>query len=160
MTVADPRGRQRRAGRLAAAALVALCALLAGASPAAAHAQLIGTDPVDGAVLDSAPEAVTLSFNEPVRLTDREVTVYDAEGRTVASTASTSGTDVVVDLPDAEAMERGSFVVAWFVLSGDGHPISGSLSFSVGAPATASPSLPRRPRPRTSSRPPRACSAA
>jgi len=125
-------GGRPRVLRLAAAGLVALCVLLGGAGPAAAHAQLIGTDPVDGAVLPQAPGSVTLSFNEPVRLTDREITVYDAEGRAVASTARSSGTDVVVDLPDAAALERGSFVVAWFVVSGDGHPISGSLTFSVG----------------------------
>jgi copper transport protein len=113
-------------------ALVALGALLAGAGPAAAHAQLNGTDPVDGALLDEAPESVTLTFNEPVRLTDREITVYDADGGTVASAATTSGSDVVVDLPDPGAVERGSFVVAWFVVSADGHPISGSLTFSVG----------------------------
>ena len=132
MTPRPWRRRQRRALRLAAAVLVALCALLAGAGPAAAHAELTGTDPVDGAVLDRAPDAVTLSFNEPVRLTDREITVYDADGGTIASEASTSGSDVVVDLPDADAMQRGSFVVAWFVVSSDGHPISGSLTFSVG----------------------------
>ncbi len=127
------RGRaRRRAGGLVVAALLALCALLAGASPAAAHAQLIGTDPADGALLETAPEAVTLSFNEPVRLTDREITVYDAEGRTVASEAAASDSDVVVDLPDADTLGRGSFTVAWFVVSTDGHPISGSLTFSVG----------------------------
>lgn len=118
--------------RLVVAGLLALAALLAGAGPAAAHAQLVGTDPVDGAVLDRAPVALTLSFNEPVRLTDRETTVYDAEGATVAAAARTSGSDVVVDLPDRATMTDGTYVVAWFVLSTDGHPISGSLTFSVG----------------------------
>ena len=149
MTPAPRPGRQRRAVRLAAAVLVALCALLAVAGPAAAHAELIGTDPVDGAVLDRAPDAVTLSFNEPVRLTDREITVYDADGATIASEASTSGSDVVVDLPDADALGRGSFVVAWFVVSADGHPISGSLTFSVGE---RSASVTEPPPPPTSSR--------
>ncbi len=100
-------------------------------------------------MLDRAPDTVTLSFNEPVRLTDREITVYDADGGTIESEASTSGSDVLVDLPDAEAMERGSFVVAWFVVSSDGHPISGSLTFSVGE---ASASVTEPPPPPTSSR--------
>ena len=142
-------GWQQRAVRLAAAVLVALCAVLAGAAPAAAHAELTGTDPVDGAVLDRAPAAVTLSFNEPVRLTDREITVYDADGGTIDSEASTSDSDVVVDLPDPSAMERGSFVVAWFVVSSDGHPISGSLTFSVGE---RSDNVTEPPPPPTSSR--------
>lgn len=83
-------------------------------------------------MLDEAPESVTLTFDEPVRLTDREITVYDADGGAVESAATSSGTEVTVDLPDPAAVDRGTFVVAWFVLSSDGHPISGSLSFSVG----------------------------
>jgi len=118
--------------RLAVAGLVALGVVLGSPGPASAHARLVGTDPADGAVLQEAPEAVTLSFSEPVRLTDREVAVYDAEGRELASEASSSGTEVVVALTDRPALQRGSFVVAWFVVSGDGHPISGSLTFSVG----------------------------
>ncbi|WP_432477417.1 copper resistance protein CopC [Nocardioides sp. GXQ0305] len=131
MTPSGP-GRRRRALRLAATGLVALCAVLAVAAPAAAHAQLISTDPVDGAVLEQAPSEVTMTFNEPVRLTEREITVYDADGNEMASEASSTGSDVVVGLPDTDSMERGTYVVAWFVLSTDGHPISGSLTFSVG----------------------------
>ncbi|HYH35460.1 MAG TPA: copper resistance protein CopC [Nocardioides sp.] len=139
----------RRAGRLVATVLVALCALLGAAAPVAAHAELVSTDPVEGAVLDEAPEAVTLSFNEPVRLTDRRITVYDADGVEVESEATTSGSDVVVDLPDPGEVDAGTFVVAWFVLSGDGHPISGSLTFSVGEPSA---SVAEPPPPPTSSR--------
>ena len=118
--------------RLAAALLLGCLVLLAGASPASAHAQLTGTDPTDGALLQDAPSQVTLSFNEPVRLTSQEITVYDAEGQPVATTARTSDSDVVVELEDPAAMARGTYVVGWFVVSADGHPISGSLTFSVG----------------------------
>ena len=48
------------------------------------------------------------------------------------SDATSSGTEVTVDLPDAADLDRGTYVVGWYVLSADGHPISGSLSFSVG----------------------------
>jgi len=124
--------RWRQPARLAATALVALLAVLAMASPASAHAELIASDPVDGSVLDEAPAAVTLTFNESVRLTAQEITVYDADGETVPSAATSSGTEVTVDLPDAAELDRGTYVVGWYVLSADGHPISGSLSFSVG----------------------------
>ncbi len=117
---------------LAATVTVVLGFLLATASPAAAHAQLISTDPTEGALLQKAPDQVTLTFNEPVRLTAQEITVYDADGQTLSSEAVSSGTEVTIDLPDAEELGRGTFVVGWFVLSGDGHPISGSLTFSVG----------------------------
>ncbi len=117
---------------LAAAVSVVLGFLLATAGPAAAHAQLISTDPTDGALLQQAPDQVTLTFNEPVRLTAQEITVYDADGQTLPSEAVSTGTEVTIDLPDADELGRGTFVVGWFVLSADGHPISGSLTFSVG----------------------------
>ena len=113
-----------------------------------AHAELVGTDPEEGAVLEAAPESVTLTFNEPVRLTSQEVVVYDAEGDPVASTSGASGAEVRVDLADAADLGDGTYVVAWNVLSGDGHPISGALTFSVGAPSA---SVTAPPEPETSS---------
>lgn len=118
-----------------AAALVALALVLLGGSPAAAHAELVETDPAEGAVVETAPETVTLTFNEPVRLTSQEIAVYDAGGDPVASTAGATGTEVTVGLTDAAGLEDGTYVVSWNVLSGDGHPISGALTFSVGAPS-------------------------
>ena len=105
-----------------------------GAAPASAHAELIDTDPAEGSVVETAPDTVTLTFNEPVRLTSQEIAVYDAAGDEVGSTAGASGTEVTVDLTGAADLADGTYVVSWNVLSGDGHPISGALTFSVGAP--------------------------
>lgn len=132
---------------LVALALVGLGGLL-GAAPASAHAELVSTDPTEGAVVESAPETVTLTFNEGVRLTSQEIAVYDATGEEVASSARASGTEVTVDLADAAALADGTYVVSWNVLSGDGHPISGALTFSVGAPSA---SVAPPPEPETSS---------
>ncbi|WP_416956452.1 copper resistance CopC/CopD family protein [Nocardioides sp. T5] len=119
-----------------------------GAAPASAHAELIETDPVEGAVVETAPDTVTLTFNEPVRLTSQEVAVYDAEGDEVDSTAGANGTEVTVDLAGAADLADGTYVVSWNVLSGDGHPISGALTFSVGAPSA---SVTAAPEPQSSS---------
>ena len=40
---------------------------------------------------------------------------------------------VTADLPDD--LDDGTYVVAWRVVSSDGHPIAGSLTFHVGAPS-------------------------
>lgn len=125
---------------LATAALVApalmLAVVLAGASPASAHAELVSTDPEDGAVLESAPATITFTFTEPVRLTSQEVAVYDADGDPVEASAGASGVEVSVDLTGASDLADGTYVVSWNVISSDGHPISGALTFSVGAPST------------------------
>ena len=129
-------------------ALVALALVVLGAAPASAHAELIDTDPAEGSVVETAPDTVTLTFNEPVRLTSQEIAVYDAAGDEVGSTAGASGTEVTVDLTGAADLADGTYVVSWNVLSGDGHPISGALTFSVGAPSA---SVTAAPEPQSSS---------
>ena len=127
-------------GARAAVALVALALVLLGAAPASAHAELLETDPAEGAVVETAPESVTLTFNEPVRLTSQEIAVYDAEGEEVASSAAANGPEVTVGLSDAATMDHGTYVLSWNVLSGDGHPIAGAPTEQGGAPAIGWPS--------------------
>lgn len=114
--------------------LAVLCALLVGpAGTAAAHATLVRTDPAHGAVLDTAPERITFGFNESVIGVPTGIKVFDATGEEVASSASVRGSELFVDLD--EEVGDGTFVVVWRLVSEDGHPIGGSLSFSVGAPS-------------------------
>ncbi len=138
-----------RAGAVVVAVALAVLAVLAGAAPASAHAALVDSDPDEGAVVATAPETVTLTFNEPVRLTGQEITVHDAAGDPVGADAVADGTQVTVGLTDAATLADGTYVVSWNVLSDDGHPLSGALTFSVGAPSV-SPVAP--PAPATSSR--------
>lgn len=133
---------------LATTLLLALGLVVATGAPASAHAELVDSDPAEGAVLESAPETVTLTFNEPVRLTSQEIAVYDATGDPVPSSAGASGEEVTVDLTGAADLPEGTYVVSWNVLSSDGHPISGALTFSVGAPSA---SVTAAPGPETSS---------
>lgn len=126
--------------QLVATVLAAVALTLGLAAPAAAHAELISTDPTEGSVVDDAPDLVTLTFNEPVRLTSQKIAVYDDQGDEVASTAKAVDAEVRVELPDAATLEDGTYVVAWNIVSADGHPIGGALTFSVGAPsATVEP---------------------
>jgi copper transport protein len=130
------RSRRGRAfGLVVAATAAALVSLLVlgTAAPASAHAQLISTTPQEGEVLDVPPEEILLTFNEPVLSVPDGVTVFDAAGDGVASSAATRDSDLVVTLDDE--VEDGTLVVAWRVVSADGHPIAGSLTFSIGAPS-------------------------
>ena len=132
----DYRGPGRRAlGRLLVVLAAAAYAVLFSTSPAQAHASLIGTDPEEGAVLEVAPETITFTFDEAVTLPPAGVTVYDAKGKEVTSEATASGTEMQVALAEASSLGDGTYVVAWRAVSADGHPISGSLTFAVGAPS-------------------------
>jgi copper transport protein len=118
--------------------LVLLLALVAAlvlgpAGPASAHATLVASDPAEGAVLETAPDLVSLTFSEAVTEVPDGVAVFDAEGRQVAAEATVDGARLGVGL--TEEVGAGTLVVVWRVLSEDGHPVGGSLSFSVGAPS-------------------------
>ena len=59
--------RSSRAGRNVALPLFALLTglvVLSTAAPAAAHDQLLSTEPADGSTVDTVPEKVVLTFSE------------------------------------------------------------------------------------------------
>ncbi|MFC5729619.1 MULTISPECIES: copper resistance protein CopC [Nocardioides] len=131
----------RRSSASAAAVLLTLLWVCLTAAPASAHATLVSSDPTEGAVLAESPSEVTFTFDEPVRLVPDALQAFDADGDPVAIEPSGSGAIVTGDLPDG--LDEGTYVVAWRVVSADGHPIAGSLTFHVGAasPSVAPPKL-------------------
>lgn len=116
---------------LAATAVVALM-ILATATPAAAHAELVDAQPAAGDRLDRAPGQVTLTFTEPVDITPSSVRVFASDGDRVDAAAAKAGdspASVVLELP---RLADGTYAVAWRVVSEDAHPIHGAYSFGVG----------------------------
>lgn len=138
----------RRAVAVAVLTLVALGVVLAGASPAAAHAYLVGSNPADGDRFAETPRELRLDFSEHVVLTATRIEVRTAEGAPVAvgqvrlETADAGDTEepatVVVALPDLRA---DAYRVSWETLSSDDlHRTSGLIVFGVGrsvAPAAS-----------------------
>lgn len=114
--------------------MLALLLLSGLQAPAAqAHASLVSTDPAEGAVLPEAPETITLTFNEPVTLGPDSTRLYDAAGEEVASEGRS--VDATVIVAPGDDLTAGTFVLTYRVVSADGHPVAGSLSFSVGTPS-------------------------
>jgi copper transport protein len=111
-----------------------LLLLLAGV--AAAHAELIETNPANGSHLDRAPKEVVLRFSETVAPVRGGFSVLDSSGKTVAQpAASADGSRVRLALPDS--LGDGVYVVNWRVVSADSHPIHGAFVFSVGTASAA-----------------------
>lgn len=115
------------------AVLVAVLTVVGVAGPASAHATLVSTDPAEGTVLAEAPSSVTFTFDEPVQLVADGLLAFDAEGRRVDVEPVAKGVEVTGGLPGD--LDDGTYVVTWRVVSADGHPIAGSLTFHVGAPS-------------------------
>lgn len=128
------RTRSRRVRAAALLALVVATVVVALSSPASAHANLISTDPGEGAVLQAAPEQIRFTFDEAVRAVPDGLQVFDAQGALVEATSTVRGAELTVAL--SEPLGEGTTVIVWRVVSDDAHPLSGALSFSVGAPTS------------------------
>ncbi|MFI2507950.1 copper resistance CopC/CopD family protein [Streptomyces sp. NPDC018972] len=116
-------------------------ALLAGAAPASAHAALTGSDPGQGAVVDTAPTQVSLTFSEQIAVSDDAVRVLGPKGERVdkGDPANPSGTTYTVRL--LGGLPDGTYTVAYQVVSADSHPVAGAFTFSIGAPSETSVSV-------------------
>jgi copper resistance protein C len=123
------------------APLAALVALLLSfglvAAPASAHDALVASTPADGETLTTVPTELTLSYSAEIAQIGADVVVTDPAGTVVSQPLTVAGTDVVVPL--AADLAPGVYAVAWRVTSSDGHPIDGTLAFTLDVPAAASP---------------------
>ncbi len=80
-------------------------------------------------MMSEAPAAATLTFSEPVRpLVLRWFP--PAGGAAIEGAPEAAGDSLVVPLP-ADPVE-GTWLLSWRVASADGHPVGGSLTFSIG----------------------------
>lgn len=101
---------------------------------ASAHAALVSAAPADNAVLAQSPARFSLTFNEPV--SPLKLTLVRPDGTPVRLSAfSLDGQTVDIKAPGT--LGQGTHVLSWRVVSADGHPVAGSLLFSIGAPSTA-----------------------
>lgn len=130
--------------------LVALALLVAGPAPAAhAHADLVSSIPSDGEQLPTVPDEVLLTFSEELLPDTVVVSVQDSSGFVVrVLDLRVQGPDVYVTWPPG--VTGTDYTVNYRVVSQDGHPVEGSLSFAVdtpptGAPATAGSASPASP---------------
>ena len=118
------------------AALATLLLIVGFATGALAHAALVAVEPASGSMLASAPKAVELRFNETV--TPGAIRLIDGAGRArddarVSASGETISIAVPPDLP------QGTAVVSYRVISQDGHPVAGSVIFSIGVPTGTQP---------------------
>ena len=115
-------------------ALLALLAALALAPAAWGHSTLVETEPPRDRVVEHSPKRVVLHFDEPVETALGSIIVYDGEGERVdAGEIMRPRPESVVVAIDGR-LERGTYTVAWRVISADSDPINGAWVFHVEAP--------------------------
>jgi len=114
--------------------LLALMAALVLAPAAWAHSTLLSTEPARDRVVEHSPDRVMLRFDEPVETALGSIAVYDGEGERVdaGKIMRPRPQEVVVGID--HRLERGTYTVAWRVISADSDPINGAWVFHVKAP--------------------------
>ncbi len=101
------------------------------AAAASAHASLNTTEPRDGSVVPVAPRVIALTFSEPVSPTSLRFTRPDGSTVTLRNFVVK---DKTVEITPPGDLSDGSYLLSWRVVSEDGHPIGGSVVFSIGQP--------------------------
>ena len=108
-------------------ALSAWALLLAGIQPASSHATLVSAEPRDGAMLVGAPSELVLTFNEPIA--PLVFTLIAPDG--ASDTPRVETAERIVRLRPSQPLADGTSILSWRVVSADGHPVAGSMTFSV-----------------------------
>jgi copper transport protein len=127
----------RRAVYLLAALVLAGMGILAAAPAALAHAKLESTSPADGAVVRIAPSTVSATFDEQVGVSPDSLRVFGPNGQRADNGRTLHGSvpqEITVGL--LPGLGRGTYTVAWHVVSADSHHVQGAWTFSIGAPSS------------------------
>lgn len=126
-----PNARRPWLVRAVVALAITLAATVASVGVAAAHANLLTTDPADGQSLAEPPTSVSATFSEPITADVGGLTVRTTDGDRVDQDDSrTDGDTLSVDL--RSDLAEGTYVATFRVQSADGHPVSGTFAFGIG----------------------------
>ncbi len=125
-----------------AVTLLAGLALLLGAGTALAHARLESSDPADGASLDTGPQRISLTFSDPMTADFNTITVVGPDNAHY-ETGPITAQDTTVSIGVGPLGPAGRYEIGYRVVSEDGHPVTGSVAFTLttagpGAAAVAS----------------------
>ena len=99
--------------------------------PAAAHTGFVDSQPSNGQTVRETPRVVSVNFSEPPLPTGAALVALGPDGR-IPLPAATRGRSIEAPWPgDAP---NGAYTLTYRVVAGDGHPITGEISFRLDAP--------------------------
>ena len=106
-------------------------ALLAGTSPAFAHADVVRSTPAANATID-APRQVRLTFNEKIvpAFAKLEIAMAGHDMKIPVKTQVSSDGKTLTGIPQGRFM-KGSYTINWVAAGADGHRMSGTIPFKV-----------------------------
>ncbi|CAM3837258.1 copper resistance protein CopC [Smaragdicoccus niigatensis] len=115
-----------------------LAFLLAAVGPAQAHTTAIAVDPADGAQLSTSPKSVTITFTEAPQADFAALSVVGPDGgQWTDGEPTVDGERLTVAV--RELGPAGKYTIAYRVAAQDGHPITGSSTFTLLTPGNGTP---------------------
>jgi putative copper export protein/methionine-rich copper-binding protein CopC len=97
-----------------------------------AHAELTRSEPSAKSRLEKPPAEIRLWFSEAPEIRLTNVTLSDSAGRAVPTGAAVRGdSKLAIIVPITGTLSGGRYTVRWSTAAADGHPSSGSFSFTV-----------------------------
>ncbi|MBB2506240.1 copper resistance protein CopC [Amycolatopsis echigonensis] len=132
----DRRRRGERGARLLAAILFGLAAMFFPQTSAEAHSFLESSVPAKDSSIDAGPAKIVLTFNEPLDSGFTELTVLGPDGATHWEAAAATVAGAALSAPVKPLGPAGKYTVDYRIVSADGHPVSGSYSFTLTKPGT------------------------
>jgi copper transport protein len=143
--MSSPSRNSLRLARWVAALSASVAALLLFAAPAWSHAALKSVTPADGATLATQPESVVIEFSATIEDTVKEATLLPPSGKPIRDAWEADESRITIEMPASTT--PGTWGIEWRVLGGDGHPLTGSTTFVVGAAPAAAGATPPADKP-------------
>ncbi|BBY96443.1 hypothetical protein MGALJ_61120 (plasmid) [Mycobacterium gallinarum] len=133
-----------------------------GTGIAAAHTALASSDPASDATVTTPPAAIVLTFNEDISPQFASVVVSSADGRNWISGSPQVERQRLTSAVGPDRPGNGVYTVGYRVVSADGHPVTGSYSFTIAGVSEEPPptSTPAPVAPSTAASPPSASTPA
>lgn len=110
-------------------ALVLTMVSLSFGSVASAHSKKEALVPADGSTIQAVPDNVELRFNDGMRLTKMDMT-HASHPSVAVDLGDVTGFAKEYVLP-IQSMGAGPYTFEWRGLGADGHPMTGTFSFTV-----------------------------
>jgi methionine-rich copper-binding protein CopC len=102
-------------------------ALALAPSAVLAHSNSVDSNPADDSTIVALPKVATVTFNE--RVSTAALALTGPDGKVRELRPRVEGAVVSATLPDEKL--RGAYVLAYRVVSADGHPVTGEIEFRV-----------------------------
>ncbi|MEC0713607.1 copper resistance protein CopC [Bacillus haynesii] len=115
------------------AVLAVLCTILLPKA-AFAHAYIVNSDPAENQELKKAPAEIKIEFNEAIQKGFHSITVRNSSGERVDSgkTEIDPQNAKIMTVKLKPKLKDDIYSAEWRAVSADGHPVSGTIPFSIG----------------------------